>query len=75
VTEGNPLGHKGRRRDNAEGITITEDDLTATLDGEHLDKEAHPYDLLNTHLAPGVRKLPSELDVEIIQALLDRGEE
>jgi large repetitive protein len=46
------------------------DDFTATLDGEHLDKQAHPYDLLNTHLAPGMRKLPSELDVEILQAIL-----
>ena len=45
-------------------------DFEATLDGEHLDKQAHPYDLLNTHLAPGMRKLPSELDVEILQALL-----
>ncbi|NJO99058.1 MAG: hypothetical protein HC764_26250 [Pleurocapsa sp. CRU_1_2] len=46
------------------------DDFTATLDGEHLDKQAHPYDLLNTHLAPGMRKLPSELDVEILKAIL-----
>jgi PKD repeat protein len=46
------------------------DGFTATLDGEHLDKEAHPYDLLNTHLAPGMRKLPSELDVQILQALI-----
>ena len=42
----------------------------AIFDGEHLDKSAHPYDLLNTHLAPGMRKLPSELDVEILQAIL-----
>ena len=42
----------------------------AVLDGEHLDKQAHPYDLLNTHLVPGIRKLPSELDVEILQALI-----
>ena len=46
------------------------DDFTATLDGEHLDKSVHPYDLLNTHLASGMRKLPSKLDVEILQALL-----
>ncbi len=46
------------------------DDFDATLDGEHLDKSAHPYDLLNTHLAPGMRKLPSELDVEILKAIL-----
>ena len=46
------------------------DDFEAILHGEHLDKQAHPYDLLNTHLAPGIRKLPSELDVEILQALI-----
>ena len=46
------------------------DDFEAVLDGEHLDKTAHPGDLLNTHLAPGMRKLPSELDVEILQAIL-----
>ena len=45
-------------------------DFEAVLDGEHLDKSAHPDDLLNTHLAPGMRKLPSELDVEILQALI-----
>jgi large repetitive protein len=45
------------------------DDFTATLDGEHLDKQAHPYDLLNTHLAPGMRKLPSQLDVEILETI------
>jgi large repetitive protein len=36
-----------------------------------LDKETHPYDLLNTHLAVGMRKLPSEIDVEILQAILE----
>jgi PKD repeat protein/DNA/RNA endonuclease G (NUC1) len=46
------------------------DGFTATLDGEHLDKIAHPYDLLNTHLAPGMRKLPSQLDVQILQSLI-----
>ncbi|BAZ46381.1 DNA/RNA non-specific endonuclease [Chondrocystis sp. NIES-4102] len=46
------------------------DDFTTTLNGEHLDKEAHPHDLMNTHLAPGVRKLPSELNVQILQAIL-----
>ncbi|NJL51978.1 MAG: hypothetical protein HC930_06680 [Hydrococcus sp. SU_1_0] len=29
--------------------------------------------MLNTHLAPGMRKLPSELDVEILQAILKAG--
>lgn len=46
------------------------DDFEATLDGEHLDKKAHPHDLMNTHLAPGVRKLPSELNVEILETVL-----
>jgi large repetitive protein len=45
--------------------TFAPDPLTfnqgeALFDGEHLDKQAHPYDLLNTHLAPGMRKLPSD---------------
>ena len=46
------------------------DNFEAVLDGEHLDKEAHPHDLMNTHLAPGMRKLPSELNVQILQAIL-----
>lgn len=46
------------------------DNFEAVLDGEHLDKQAHPNDLLNTHLAPGMRKLPSELDVQILQILI-----
>jgi large repetitive protein len=62
---------KGERKNN----TFAPDPLTfnqgeALFDGEHLDKQAHPYDLLNTHLSPGMRKLPSELDVEILQALI-----
>ena len=48
------------------------DDFEAVLDSEYLDKSAHPYDLLNTHLAPGMRKLPSELNVEILQAILNQ---
>ena len=57
------------------GETFIGDNFTATLDGEHLDKQAHPYDLLNTHLAPGMRKLPSELDVEILRAIASVAEE
>ncbi len=59
-----------------ESDTFTPDPLTfnqgetLSFDGEHLDKSVHPYDLLNTHLAPGMRKLPSELDVQILQAIL-----
>ena len=51
---------------------LSSNNLTISLDGQHLDKEAHPHDLLNTHLAPGVGKLPSELDVELLQALFLR---
>ena len=51
------------------------DDFEAILDGEHLNKQAHPDDLLNTYLAPGMRKLPFELNVEILKAILsDRAE-
>ena len=50
--------------------TLVGDNFTATLDGEHLDRQAHPRDLLNTHLAPGIRKLPSELDVQILKTIL-----
>lgn len=39
------------------------------MDGEHLDKQAHPYDLLNTHLAPGIRKPPSEIDLLRLNAI------
>ena len=34
-----------------------------------LDSQAHPLDLLNTHLAPGVRKLPSDINVLILNAI------
>ncbi len=46
-------------------------DFTAVLtdDGEHLDDRAHPADLMNSTLAPSVRKLPSTLDVQIISAV------
>jgi PKD domain len=45
--------------------------FTATLtpDGSHLDNTLHPYDLLNTSLKPGIRKLPSQLDLAIINQL------
>ena len=47
------------------------DNFTALLsvDGSHLDKQAHPHDLLNTHLAPGIRKLPSDINVLILNAI------
>ena len=47
---------------------ISESEIS--IDGSHLDAEVHPYDLLNSRLDPGVRKLPSELNIEILQKLL-----
>ena len=38
-------------------------------DGEHLSNVAYPDDLMDDTLAPSVRKLPSALDVEIVNAL------
>jgi hypothetical protein len=40
-----------------------------TPDGSHLDSTLYPYDLMNTSLKPGVRKLPSAMDWAIIDAL------
>jgi large repetitive protein len=47
------------------------DTITAQLtpDGSHLDSTLYPYDLLNTSLKPGIRKLPSQLDLAIINQL------
>ncbi len=46
--------------------TIT---VQLTPDGSHLDSTLYPYDLLNTSLKPGIRKLPSHLDLAIINQL------
>jgi YD repeat-containing protein len=43
-----------------------------TPDGSHLNSQVYPYDLMNTTLTPGVRKLPSALDIQILNAV--RGE-
>ncbi|WP_390847153.1 beta strand repeat-containing protein [Anabaena cylindrica] len=45
--------------------------ITATLtpDGSHLDPKAHPYDLMNNTLSPGVRKLPSLLNLQILNTV------
>ncbi len=50
---------------------FTTDTLTTKLtpDGSHLDSTLYPYDLMNTSLKPGVRKLPSAMDWAIINAL------
>ena len=50
---------------------IAGENFSATLDGEHLDKSAHPYDLLNTHLSSGMHKLPSELDVRNLHYFIE----
>ena len=54
---------------NINGIpTFIDGTLTATLtpDGSHLDSTLYPYDLMNTSLKPGVRKLPSALDLALV---------
>jgi VCBS repeat-containing protein len=45
--------------------------FTAPLSEEldHIDNAALPYDLMNALLAPGIRKLPSALDVQIINTV------
>nr|WP_013334799.1 CARDB domain-containing protein [Gloeothece verrucosa]ADN18050.1 YD repeat protein [Gloeothece verrucosa PCC 7822] len=47
------------------------DNFTAKLtsDRSHLDSNLYPYDLMNTSLAPGVRKLPSQLNLQILNAI------
>jgi DNA/RNA endonuclease G (NUC1) len=57
---------------NINGIpTFINGGLTAKLtpDGSHLDSTLYPYDLMNTSLKPGVRKLPSALDLAILNTL------
>jgi DNA/RNA endonuclease G (NUC1) len=51
--------------------TFVGDNFTATLtpDGSHLDSKVHPYDLMNNTLAPGVRKLPSWLNLQMVNAI------
>ena len=53
------------------GKTFIGDNFTATLtpDGSHLDSKVHPYDLMNNTLAPGVRKLPSWLNLQMLNAI------
>jgi hypothetical protein len=43
--------------------------VNLTPDGSHLDSRYYPYDLMNTRLAPGVRKLPSALNLQILQTI------
>jgi DNA/RNA endonuclease G (NUC1)/PKD repeat protein len=63
-------GYSEFDRNIKNGKFIT-DTITAQLtpDGSHLDSTLYPYDLLNTSLKPGIRKLPSQLDLAIINQL------
>jgi large repetitive protein len=56
---------------NVKNNTFIGNGFTATLtaDGSHLDNTLYPYDLLNTSLKPGIRKLPSQLDLAVINQL------
>jgi Bacterial Ig domain len=57
---------------NINGIpTFINGGITAQLtpDGSHLDSTLYPYDLMNTSLKPGVRKLPSSLDLAILNTI------
>ena len=60
-------GYSGFDRHVKDG-TFTYGNLTAPLstDGSHL---ADPYRLLSPYLAPGVRKLPSELELQILDII------
>jgi DNA/RNA endonuclease G (NUC1) len=53
------------------GNKFITDTFTAVLtrDGSHLDTAFHPYDLMNTSLKPGVRKLPSALNLAMMNAI------
>lgn len=44
-------------------------DFTVPLVSDHLDPAVYPIDLLNPILSPGVRKLPSTLDAQILNAI------
>lgn len=39
-------------------------------DGSHIDDAVHPHQLMNAYLPPSTRRLPGELDVKVIQAIL-----
>jgi hypothetical protein len=54
---------------NNKFVTASGTEITLTPDGSHLDPTFHPYDLMNTRLKTGIRKLPSAMDWAIIDAL------
>lgn len=49
-------------------LFITPDGISAVIVGDHLDPKLYPYDLLSPVLTPGVRTLPSLVDVQLIAA-------
>jgi hypothetical protein len=51
--------------------TILGNGFTAQLtpDRSPLDSQAYPYDLMNTTLTPGDRKLPSNLNLQILKVV------
>ncbi len=54
---------------NGSSLFITPDGINAAIVGDHLDPKLYPYDLLNPVLTPGVRKLPSALDAQLLAAI------
>jgi large repetitive protein len=54
---------------NNKFVTASGTEITLTPDGSHLDSTLYPYDLMNTTLKTGVRKLPSTMDWAMIDAL------
>jgi hypothetical protein len=70
IINGNPGFDSNVQTLNSKKVFVGKD-FTANLspDGSHLDAAVHPYDLMNNTLAPGVRKLPSLLNLQIINAI------
>jgi hypothetical protein len=50
-------------------VTASGTEITLTPDGSHLDSTLYPYDLMNTSLKTGVRKLPSAMDWATIDGI------
>jgi hypothetical protein len=51
---------------------IDDEHIDAALEEDHLhtDDLLHPHDLMNAELTPGVRMLPSQVDLELLLAHL-----
>ncbi|WP_416233587.1 hypothetical protein [Cronbergia sp. UHCC 0137] len=74
IINGNPGFDSNVQTLNGKKVFVGKD-FTAnlSLDGSHLDATVHPYDLMNNTLAPGVRKLPSLLNQQIINTIRSVG--